>query len=134
MCRRWRAVGRGSAALWEAVGWAGSGDPALQVASLRAFLAWLCSRAAPPRQLCLHFVLEMPYFQRSAGPAAETWVLLGAVVAHCAPRLERLTILQASRAARALVRPSNRSTHLCQLPASCACTPMHGRPSLPGTQ
>lgn len=48
VCRRWRAAGRCSSTLWDAAGWAGSGDPARQVASLRAFLAWLCSpRCAP---------------------------------------------------------------------------------------
>lgn len=95
MCRRWRAVGNSSPMLWDAVGWAGSGDPALQVASLRSFLAWLSSRA-PPCELRLHLVLEMPFYQQSAGPCAETWALLGAVVAQCAPRLQQLTILQAS--------------------------------------
>ena len=53
-------------------------------------------RAAPPRQLRLHLVPQMPFFARSAGPCAETWVLLGAVVAQCTPRLEQLSILQAS--------------------------------------
>jgi len=98
--------------LWDAVSWTGTADADLQAESLGSLLLWLCSRTLPPRQLRLNLRLQVGedwVLPDAVAPdaVAQSWVLLGSVLACCAPRLQRLTIVQVRRAAACSCSPAS---------------------------
>lgn len=92
VCPRWRSVSCNSAELWDEVSWVGGTDADEQAASLRSFLAWQRSRTLAPRCLRLHLRANRPQWPLAA--MQHSWLQLGALLAHCAPRLQALAIKQ----------------------------------------